>query len=140
MNYFALFFALLLFVSCNTEKKDLNIENKNSQQSSKVETKKQEKLTNAKIVFYEFGSTTCIPCRQMRPVMESIEKKYGDQINVIFVDVNKEIEKAKSYGIRIIPTQVFVDNSGNELHRHEGFYPEKEIDKFLQSKGLNIIE
>lgn len=37
-----------------------------------------------------------------------------------------------------IPTQVFLDENGKEFHRHEGFYPEAEIDKLLQSKGLKV--
>ena len=32
--------------------------------------------------------------------------------------------------------KVFLDENGEEFHRHEGFYPETEIDKVLQSKGL----
>jgi thioredoxin 1 len=36
----------------------------------------------------------------------------------------------------LIPTQVFLDANGKEFFRHEGFYPEKEIDKLLQSKGI----
>ena len=47
-------------------------------------------------------------------------------------------EVAKKYGIDLIPTQVFLDANGKELMRHEGFYPEEEIDKFLQSQGVNI--
>lgn len=90
------------------------------------------------IVFYELGSVKCIPCRQMQPVMKSIEEKYGEQIKVIFYDVWKEDQKhhAEEFGIRLIPTQVFVDEKGKEIKRHEGFFPEKDIDAFLQSKGL----
>lgn len=140
MKYLSIFLTLLLFVSCNSEKKVTQIENQNNKQEVKTEAIQENQSTQAKMIFYEFGSTTCVPCRQMRPIMESIEKKYGAQISVVFIDVNKETEKAKSYGIRLIPTQVFVDNTGKEIHRHEGFYPEEEIDKFLQSKGLNIIK
>ncbi len=43
---------------------------------------------------------------------------------------------AQDYNIRLIPTQVFLDANGKELMRHEGYFPEKEIDVFLQSKGL----
>ncbi len=93
---------------------------------------------NAKITFVELGSVNCIPCKKMQPIMDSIEEKYGDQIEVIFYDVWKTEGKpyASKYGIRLIPTQVFLDKNGNEFHRHEGFYPEKEIDKILQEKGL----
>ena len=92
----------------------------------------------SKVTFVELGSVNCIPCKQMQPVMKAIEEKYGDQVNVVFYDVWKEDQKkyAKQYGIKLIPTQVFLDANGKEFHRHEGFYPEAEIDKILQGKGL----
>jgi hypothetical protein len=43
------------------------------------------------------------------------------------------------YRIRVIPTQVFLDERGQEFRRHEGFFPEKDIDALLQSKGLKPI-
>lgn len=94
--------------------------------------------TKPKVTFVELGSVNCIPCKQMQPVMKAIEEKYGDQVKVIFYDVWKDDQKkyAKQYGIKLIPTQVFLDSNGKEFHRHEGFYPEAEIDKILMGKGL----
>ena len=91
-----------------------------------------------KVTFIELGSVNCIPCKQMQPVMKSIEEKYGEQVKVIFYDVWKADQKqyAQKYGIRLIPTQVFLDEEGKEFHRHEGFYPESEIEKLLQAQGL----
>ncbi len=92
------------------------------------------------ITFVELGSVNCIPCRQMQPVMKAIEKKYGDQVKVVFYDVWKPEQKkyAEQYGIKLIPTQMFLDAAGKEFFRHEGFYPEAEIDKLLQKQGLKI--
>ncbi len=92
-----------------------------------------------KVTFLELGSTTCIPCKKMEPILESIGKRYGNQIDVIFHDIKKEREIAKQYNIRLIPTQIFLDSNGNELFRHEGFFPEKNIDEFLKSKGLKPV-
>ena len=94
-----------------------------------------------KVTFIELGSVNCIPCEQMQPSMKSIEEKYGEQIKVIFYDVWKQEQKkyAQQYGIRLIPTQVFLDENGKEFHRHEGFYPESEIEKLLQTKGLKPV-
>jgi thioredoxin 1 len=94
-----------------------------------------------RITFVELGSVNCIPCKAMQPVMKAIEEKYGSQVKVIFYDVWKKEQAhyAQQYGIRLIPTQVFLDANGKELMRHEGFFPEKEIDAFLQSKGLKPI-
>ena len=107
-------------------------------------TSSDENIVNqagsAKVTFVELGSVNCIPCKQMQPIMKSIEEKYGDQVKVVFYDVWKEDQKkyAQQYGIKLIPTQVFLDANGKEFHRHEGFYPEAEIDKILQGKGLTI--
>jgi len=90
------------------------------------------------ITFVELGSVNCIPCKAMQKVMKAIEEKYGNQIKIIFYDVWKQEQAhyAQDYSIRLIPTQVFLNANGKELMRHEGYFPEKEIDAFLQSKGL----
>jgi len=95
---------------------------------------------NAKITFVELGSVNCVPCKAMQPVMDAIEKKYADQINVVFYDVWKPDQKkyAAEYGIKLIPTQVFLNQEGKEIMRHEGFFAEAEIDSFLQKQGLMI--
>jgi thioredoxin 1 len=94
----------------------------------------------ALITFIELGSTSCVPCKKMQPIMKNIESKYGEQIKVIFYDVMKveNKEKSKEFGVRLIPTQIFLDKNGKEIHRHEGYYPEAEIDEFLQKQGLKI--
>ncbi|MBK7105012.1 MAG: thioredoxin family protein [Ignavibacteriae bacterium] len=98
----------------------------------------QNELKKTKVTFVELGSVNCIPCKQMQPVMKAIEEKFGEQVKVIFYDVWTEKGKpyASKYGIKLIPTQVFLDENGKEFFRHEGFYPESEIDKLLLSKGL----
>ena len=108
-----------------------------------VQNKKDKKAIEVqpKITFVELGSVNCIPCKKMQPIMKSVEKKYGGQIKVIFYDVWQPDQKkyAQQYGIKLIPTQVFLDEKGKEIFRHEGFYPEEEIDKLLKSKGLKIL-
>lgn len=99
-----------------------------------------KEVSTAKITFIEIGSTHCIPCKQMKPILKSIENKYKSQIKVIFYDINKDKDVVKKYNVKLIPTQVFLNEKGEEIHRHQGFYPEKEIDKFLQKQGLKIKE
>jgi thioredoxin 1 len=128
--FFIVFFiSMLLFFSCG-KKEVKQVENKSDQ--------KEVVNNNYKIEFVELGSVNCIPCKKMQPVMASIEKKYAGQVKVTFHDVWKDEAPAKKYGIDLIPTQVFLDAGGKELLRHQGFFPEEDIDKFLQSQGLNI--
>jgi thioredoxin 1 len=93
------------------------------------------------VTFVELGSVKCVPCKMMQPVMESVGKKYGDQVSIVFHDVWTDSGKtrAEPYKIRAIPTQVFLDRKGNEIFRHEGFFPESEIDKLLQKQGLKVL-
>jgi thioredoxin 1 len=93
-----------------------------------------------KVIFIELGSVRCIPCQQMQPVMKSIEAKYGKEVKVDFHDVWTEAGKpfGVKYAIEAIPTQVFLDESGKEFYRHVGYFPEEELVKVLQQKGVKL--
>lgn len=81
--------------------------------------------------FIELGSTTCSDCIKMQDVIKSLEERYGDNLIIDFIDVIKKHEEAKKYKIVVMPTQVFFNDKGEEIHRHEGYYYEEEIDEFL---------
>lgn len=139
LSHISILLAVAFIVmSCSSKDND----QKNMSAGKKDNYSQTAKTKTAKITFIELGSVNCIPCKKMQPVMKSVEEKYGDQVNVIFYDVwtQKDRKYAQVYGIRLIPTQIFLDANGNEIARHEGFYPESELDKFLQSKGLSINE
>jgi thioredoxin 1 len=108
--------------------------------ATKAESKVAAQTDKPLVTFVELGSVKCIPCRQMQPVMKAIEEKYGKQVSIVFYDVWKsdQSEYAEKYGIKLIPTQVFLDKDGKEFFRHEGFFPEAEIDKLLQKRGLKV--
>jgi thioredoxin 1 len=101
---------------------------------------KVESQSKTKVTFVELGSVKCVPCIQMQPIMKSVEEKYAGQIKVIFYDVwtDEGHKYAEIYKIQLIPTQVFLDENEKEIFRHVGFFPEAEIDKFLQEQGLTI--
>lgn len=108
----------------------------------KAPVKTEVAPTKAKpiITFIELGSTTCIPCKQMKEVMAKVEAKYGSQVLVEFYDVNKDKSADEKYNVKLIPTQVFLDSNGKEFFRHEGYYPETEIDKLFAGKGVKPLK
>ncbi len=89
-----------------------------------------------KIVMLELGSVGCIPCEQMKPVMEKLRTNYKGKLEVFFVDVRKDKETARRFNVFAIPTQVFLDKTGKEFHRHMGYYAYEEIEPVLKKAGL----
>ena len=75
----------------------------------------------------DLGSDTCIPCRQMIPVLASLKKGFAGKLNVQFINIHENEQAAKDYKIKLIPTQVFLDPEGKELYRHVGFISEDDI-------------
>ncbi len=71
----------------------------------------------------DLGSSQCIPCKLMWPVLEGMKKEFAGSLRVDFVDVGlkENLALAKQYDIKLIPTQVFIDARGKELWRHEGY-------------------
>ena len=87
-------------------------------------------------VMLELGSVGCMPCEKMKPVMEKLRTNYKGRLEVFFVDVKKDRDSAQRFGVYIIPTQVFLDKSGKEIHRHIGYYGYEEIVPVLKKAGI----
>lgn len=88
------------------------------------------------VTFLELGADRCIPCRQMQPIMKEIAAMFPDRVQVIFYDVWKDPRPAEKYRIQLIPTQVFLDQRGQEIARHVGLYPKAEILELLKKHGI----
>lgn len=91
---------------------------------------------DGKVVMLELGSVGCIPCEQMKPVMEKLRTNYKGKLEVIFIDVRKDRDNARKFGAAMIPTQVFLDRNGKEFHRHIGFFGYEEIGPVLKKAGI----
>ncbi len=75
----------------------------------------------------ELGSTECIPCKKMAPILAELSEEYAGVFAVRFIDVYADERAAQAYNVSIIPTQIFLDADGNELFRHTGFLPKEDI-------------
>lgn len=77
----------------------------------------------------DVGAKTCIPCKQMAPILDELKKEYAGKFGVEFVDISEKenVPRAQALGVKLIPTQIFYDADGKELFRHEGFYGREEI-------------
>jgi len=90
-----------------------------------------------RVVMLDLGATECVPCKMMAPILEELKKEYAGRAEIIFIDVWKEPDQARKYGIRAIPTQIFFNAEGREVHRHTGFMDKKSIMDTLSRLGVS---
>ncbi len=64
-------------------------------------------------IIIDFGADSCIPCKEMAPVLEELNEELQGKAIVRFVDVWKYQELAQNYPISVIPTQILIDSEGN---------------------------
>lgn len=61
----------------------------------------------------DFYTTWCGPCKMMAPIVESFARKYASKVDFYKVDIDQEPELASVFGIRSIPTFLFIPMKGN---------------------------
>jgi thioredoxin 1 len=92
------------------------------------------------IEMIKFGAEWCGPCRMVKPLVSALQEKYnvkGSSIKITDIDVDNNGEVAIKYGIKSIPSFVFLYD--NELiEKRVGVLAEKEIESILE--GLRKIE
>lgn len=63
-------------------------------------------------VIVDYGSDSCVPCQQMAPVLEKMNKEMKDKAFIKFVDVWEYPEAAQNVPVQVIPTQILFDKNG----------------------------
>lgn len=76
-----------------------------------------EKLKSYGIpIIIDFGADSCIPCKEMAPVLKQLNEELREKAIVRFVDVWKYQSLADGYPISVIPTQIFIDATGKPFN------------------------
>lgn len=108
----------------------------NENTSSTPQNSTEAKKALPKLV--DLGASTCIPCKEMAPILADLKKDYKGIVDVEVVDVYKDNEKANEYNakhpIRVIPTQILFDANGKEVWSHEGSLPKVELIQIFKEK------
>lgn len=105
-----------------------------------VSARSPEQLTGkGRPTLIDLGAGTCIPCKEMAPILEDLKAGYAGRMDVHFLDVHQDSNLISMYKIRVIPTQIFYDAAGKELFRHEGFFSKEDILAKWQELGVDLV-
>jgi len=63
-------------------------------------------------IIIDFGADSCIPCKEMAPVLKELNEELQGKAIVRFVDVWKNPNLAQGYPLSVIPTQILIDAGG----------------------------
>ncbi len=69
-----------------------------------------EIVSSGKTVMIDFWAEWCGPCRMMSPIVDKFAEEYADKATVCKCNVDEEDDLTVKFGIRSIPTIIFVKN------------------------------
>lgn len=70
------------------------------------------KYEGSKPAIVDFYATWCRPCQMVAPILEELAEEYGDSIVIYKVDTDREREISAAFGIRSIPSLLFIPTEG----------------------------
>lgn len=95
------------------------------------------KYLGDKPAIVDFYAGWCAPCRMVAPIMDELADEYRDKVHVYKVDTEKEEELAAAFGIRSIPSILFIPMNGKP-QMVQGAMPKSGFVKAIDDILLNV--
>jgi len=76
------------------------------------ELNKEWKFEGKTPVIIDFYANWCGPCKMIAPVLEELQKEYGDKLVIFKVNTEEQQELSSMFGIQSIPSILFVPLEG----------------------------
>ena len=76
------------------------------------EQNKEWKFEGSKPCMIDFYADWCQPCKMVAPILEELAEEYSESLDIYKIDTESEQELASIFGIRSIPSLLFVPKDG----------------------------
>ncbi len=87
----------------------------------------------------DFYADWCGPCKMVAPVLEELANEYEGKLVIYKVDTEKELELSSVFGIRSIPTLLFIPVDGDPM-MEAGAYPKHVLKQIIDEQLLTAPE
>ena len=92
--------------------------------------KELEEWVNSGVTLVDFESPWCRPCRDQKPIIETLVRRFKGEARIIEVNIDDHRQFAIKHGITSIPTLIIFKN-GRELQRFVGLQPAEVLSKAI---------
>jgi thiol-disulfide isomerase/thioredoxin len=92
-------------------------------------------LASGQVQFIEFFAYWCTVCKAMAPSVHGLEQIYGDQVNFVYLDRDKDttVELRNQLGYVYQPHIFILDAEGNILYQRSGYVEAVELQAQIES-------
>ena len=88
-------------------------------------------IKEKEVLLVDFSAEWCGPCKMMPPILEEVKKNIGNEITIIKMDVDKNPQTARQYGIQSVPTLILFQK-GKVLWRQSGVIQASQLELLLR--------
>jgi thioredoxin len=92
----------------------------------------QEKIEKGEKLVIEFYGTWCGPCRILKPIFEKVAKENKTDVQMYFLDVDKNRDLAIKYGVKSIPA-IKTFNGATLVETSVGVVSESRINELVKN-------
>jgi len=101
-------------------------------------TQKEWKYAGERPAIIDFYADWCGPCKMVAPILEELSDEYAGKVDIYKVDTEVEQELSAVFGIRSIPSLLFIPMEGQPMMQ-PGALPKNAFEQVIEEQLLKTV-